>query len=623
MYSQGFVKVASVSPTVRVGDPFFNVKQIIKTLEQINNKASFACFPELAVSGYSVGDLIYQTYLYDLSCQAIAYFLKNNPYEGVIILGGLFRYNDVMYNCSFVIQKDKILGIVPKVYLPHSNEFYETRWFNSGMEIMEQVHKVTFLGKEVPFGKIIFVDQNHEVKFGVEICADLWAPISPHDKLYANGALLIFNSSASNDYVGKEKARRLIIQSASYKWNGAYIYSSTSKTESTSEVVFSGHKIISQNGEIINESDSFNSSDEIIYGDIDISYLKFARVNNSWYKIVQDQLRDTAYQEVEYQILKTKDYVFEKYFELLPFVPKEKEAFQKIINIQAASIKKRLDYIGIKKVVLGVSGGLDSTLALLSLCYAFDKYGFDRKGIIAVTLPTENTSQNTLTLARKLMQGLKVTAKEININDNIDPILLQIGHSKTEKDITYENVQARYRTMILMNLANLNQAIVIGTTDMSELALGWMTFNADHMAMYNINVGLTKTVVRKTVEYYKEIYPEVSDILDEVINLPISPELAKDQKTEDIIGKYEINDFILYRFLKNGDSPSRITYLLTKGFNLTEQEAHKYVKNFYKRFYSQQYKRLSSPEGVKILDLSLSPRTEVRLNGDIYFSEEE
>ena len=206
MYSQGFVKVASVSPTVRVGDPFFNVKQIIKTLEQINNKASFACFPELAVSGYSVGDLIYQTYLYDLSCQAIAYFLKNNPYEGVIILGGLFRYNDVMYNCSFVIQKDKILGIVPKVYLPHSNEFYETRWFNSGMEIMEQVHKVTFLGKEVPFGKIIFVDQNHEVKFGVEICADLWAPISPHDKLYANGALLIFNSSASNDYVGKEKA---------------------------------------------------------------------------------------------------------------------------------------------------------------------------------------------------------------------------------------------------------------------------------------------------------------------------------------------------------------------------------------------------------------------------------
>lgn len=623
MYSHGFLKVASISPNIRVGDPMYNAKQIIKTLEKIDSKASFACFPELTISGYSIGDLVFQSYLYDACNEAMSYLLKNNPYKGVIILGSMYKYNDIMYNCSFVIQQNKVLGIVPKIFLPHSKEFSEARWFNSGASIIEDVDYCEFLGKEVPFGKIIFTDEESKVKFGVEVCADLWSPISPHESLYANGAILVFNSSASNEYVGKEDLRRLLTKSASYKWNGAYIYSSTSASESTSEVVFSGHKIIVSNGKIITESSSFSSDDEIIYGDIDISYLHYERSNNSWFKNAQDMLRDSSFKEVYYRLDESKDFIFEEKIDILPFVPKDSSGFQRIIDMQAASLKKRLDYIGIDKVVIGVSGGLDSTLALLSLCYCFDKYGLSRQNIIGVTIPTTNTSANTLSLAKKLMDNLGVSSREINIDNEIQRALDHIGHDKITKDITYENVQARYRTYLLMNIANLNKAIVIGTADMSEIALGWSTFNGDHMAMYGVNSGLTKTVVRKTVEYYKNIFSNIEDLIDEVLALPISPELtSENQKTEELLGKYTINDFILYRFLNNGDSPKRITYLLIKFFALSEEEASKYVTNFYKRFFSQQFKRLTIPEGVKILNLSLSPRTEVKLNGDIYFPEE-
>ena len=336
------MKVASASPTVRVGDPFFNAKEIIKTLAKIEDKASFVVFPELAISGYSVGDLIFQDYLYEASIKALSYLLKNNPYNGIIIIGSMYKHNNVMYNCSYVIQKNQILGIVPKTYLPHSHEHYEARWFNSGLRLMEEVDFVHILGQDIPFGKIIFSDLDSEVKFGVEVCADLWSPISPHENLYANGALLVFNNSASSDYVGKAESRRLITKAASYKWNGAYIYSSTSKTESTSDVVFSGHKIIAVNGEIVSEADSLSSDEEIIYGDIDISYLNFARVNNSWYKIVQDQLRDPSFKVVKYSLIKTKGFIFEKEMKIT-ICSEGKEWFSKIIDIQAASIKSVLN----------------------------------------------------------------------------------------------------------------------------------------------------------------------------------------------------------------------------------------------------------------------------------------
>lgn len=622
MYSHGFLKVASVSPNIRAGDPFYNVKKIIKSLDKVSPKASFACFPELTITGYSIGDLVFQSYLYEASIEAIEYLLKNNPFKGVIILGSIYKYNDIMYNCSFVIQKNKILGIVPKIFLPHSKEFSEARWFNSGASIINEVDYCTFLGEEIPFGKIIFTDKTERIKFGVEVCADLWAPISPHEDLYANGAMIVFNNSASNEYVGKEELRRLLTKSASYKWNGAYVYSSTSASESTSEVVFSGHKIIAANGEIINESSSFSSDDEVIYGDIDIEYLRFERANNSWLKQAQDMLRDPSFKEVYYRLDEANDFDFEKKMDLYPFIPKTSDGFRRIIDIQAASLFKRLDYIKTNKVVLGISGGLDSTLALLSVCYTFDKYEIDRKNIIGVTMPTSNTSAKTLEIAHELMKKLNITQRTINIDQDVMQALDNIGHDRAAKDITYENVQARYRTYLLMSIANQSQAIVIGTSDMSEIALGWSTFNGDHMAMYGLNSGLTKTVVRKTVEYYKDIYPETSEILNEVLEMPISPELAsKDQKTEDIIGKYTINDFILFRFLHNGDSPERIKYLLIKFFYLSSEEASKYVSNFYKRFFSQQFKRLTMPEGVKVLNISLSPRTEVKLNGDIYFIE--
>jgi NAD+ synthase (glutamine-hydrolysing) len=370
---------------------------------------------------------------------------------------------------------------------------------------------------------------------------------------------------------------------------------------------------------VIAENEEINLHSDIIYGDFDILKLHHARRNNSYYKNVQEIARDLHIRRVAYELEEQEDFIFEKNIEILPFVPKNKEDYTDIINIQAASIIKRLEYIGINKVVLGVSGGLDSTLALLSLCYAFDKYNISRENIIAYMLPSKATSDRTYQNSVALLEKLGVTRKEVNIYTDVLRQLKAIGHDTLTKDVTYENVQARFRTFTLMNAANLNGAIVIGTSDMSEVALGWATFNGDHMAMYGINAGLPKTVVKETVRYYKGIYPIVADILDSVIETPISPELSDStQSTEDIIGRYDINDFILYHFLENGDDTNRIAYLLFKAMDIPLKEAKDLVIKFNNRFYSQQYKRLTSPEAVKIMGFSLSPRTEIRLNGDIY-----
>ncbi|HOE15388.1 MAG TPA: NAD(+) synthase, partial [Candidatus Paceibacterota bacterium] len=386
-----------------------------------------------------------------------------------------------------------------------------------------------------------------------------------------------------------------------------------------SEVVFSGHKLICENGEVISENEEISLHSDIIYGDFDILKLHHARRNNSYFKNVQEMARDLHIRRVTYELEEQEDFIFEKNLETLPFVPKNKEDYTDIINIQAASVIKRLEYIGINKVVLGVSGGLDSTLALLSLCYAFDKYNISRENIIAYMLPSKATSDRTYKNSVVLVEKLGVTKKEANIYSEVLHQLKAIGHDTLTKDVTYENVQARYRTFTLMNTANLNQAIVIGTSDMSEVALGWSTFNGDHMAMYGINAGLPKTVVKETVNFYKNIYPSVADVLTDIVNTPISPELSDStQSTEEIIGKYEINDFILYHFLENGDDTDRIAYLLSKAMNIPLKEAKEWVVKFNNRFYSQQYKRLTSPESAKIMSFSLSPRTEVRLNGDIY-----
>ena len=618
MYAKGFIKVAAASPMLHTGDVSYNVKEIIACLKEINKKnVDISVFPEMCICGYSVADLVFQDYLYQECLKGIDYLLKNNPYDGVVIVCSFFKIRDSILNCACVIQKDKILGIVPKSYLPHTNEFYETRWYVSGLEFTD-VKEIYVNSKMIPFGKLLFSNADRQVQFGVEICEDMWAPMPPHEELYANGAIVVFNASASPEVIGKDEKRKMMVESASYRCNGAYVYTSNNPSESSSEVLFSNHKIMMENGNLVAESHSIDiNKDTILYGDFDISKLHYLRKTNGWVKNILHQNLNYDYQIILYDLKEADDFIFEKDLDKLPFVPKDEADYKNIIDTQATSVKKRLDYIGIKKVVIGVSGGLDSTLALLSLCHMCDKYKLDRSSIIALTLPSSNNSSRTKDNAVNMMKKLGLNYQEINISGAVSDQLSTIKHDK--KDVTYENVQARYRTFTLMNIANKEGAIVIGTSDMSEVALGWSTFNGDQMAMYGINSGLPKTVVKETVRYYKKVYPFLSDILDSIIDTPISPELAGgNQLTEEIIGKYEINDFILHRFLSCGDSNERIVYLLEKVLKLSKKDSADYVNNFYKRFYHQQYKRLTMPEGVKILDLSLSPRTQTRLNGDIY-----
>ena len=549
MYSKGFIKVAAASPILHTGDCMFNIGQIIDNLKEVEaKKADIVVFPEMCVCGYSVADLVFQDYLYDDTIKAIDYLLNNNPFDGVVIIGSFFKIRDSILNCACVIQKDKILGIVPKSYLPHTNEFYETRWFVSGLEF-KNVKEIDVNAKLIPFGKLLFTNDDKLVQFGVEICEDMWAPMPPHEELYANGAIIVFNASASPEVIGKADKRKIMVESASYRCNGGYVYTSNNPIESSSEVLFSSHKLIYENGNLVNESHNIDFNKEnIIYGDFDILKLHHARKTNAWVKNIMDQKLDYDYQVIPYSLRKTKDFTFEKELDKLPFLPKEEADYKSIIDVQATSVMKRLDYIGIKKTVIGVSGGLDSTLALLSLCHMCDMYGLDRKNIIAMTLPSGNNSDLTYNNALKLMKGLNLDVKEINIKDATYDQLKTIGHDTKTKDVTYENVQARYRTFTLMNTANLVGGIVIGTSDMSEVALGWSTFNGDQMAMYGINSGLPKTVVRETVRYYKKVYPFLAEVLDSIIDTPISPELnGSKQLTEDIIGKYEINVSHPYR----------------------------------------------------------------------------
>lgn len=622
MYSHGFLKVAAASPVARVGDTKFNVSEMMKLIQEAEKKqVALVCFPELCIAGYSVGDLVFQDYLYQETLESITYLLKNITYQGVLIFGSYIYLKDAIYNCAFITQKGKILGIVPKNYLPHTYEFSEERWFSSGVEISKEVRTISLYGYEIPFGKLVFTNSNHDVMFAAEICADMWAPVSPNETLFANGALIVCNPSASPSHVGKADSRRLLTSSISMKFNGAYIYTSTNASESTSDTVFSSHKIITENGKILSEDDQISMNGSIIFADIDISKLHFLRRNNGYFKIVRDNYRDINIQYIPYELVEVDTYSFEKEFDKYPFVPKSKRDFMEMIDIQAISVVKRLQYIGIQTSVLGVSGGLDSTLALLSLCYAYDKHQIDRKNIIGVTLPSENTSTETYQNALELMKKLKITFLTLPITDGVTEQLNLIDHNTNEKDVTYENIQARYRTLTLMNLANKLKGIVIGTSDMSEVALGWSTFNGDQMAMYGINAGISKTAVKEMVRIYQEVYPEVKDVLNAILEIPISPELAgKNQRTEDIIGKYEVNDFILHHFLENGADEKRLCFLLKHAMGFTKEEAETYVDNFNKRFYSQQYKRLTMPEGVKVLSLSLSPRSQLRLNGDIYRS---
>ncbi len=612
----GMLKVSLISPKLELGNPKFNVKEMILSLKE--NRSSIAVFPELGITGYSCGDLFFQKSLFDDTFDSLTYLLNNNPFDGVIILGAPLIIEGMVLNTAIVIQKDKILGVVPKFYLPNTKEYYEKRWFKSGFDVVEHIKEIELLKQAVPFGNLMFFDK--DIRFGIEICEDMWATITPGNLLSVNGANIIFNISASNETLGKDKIRKNAVLEHSRKNCGIYVYCSAGASESSSETVFSGHNIVGNNARLIKETNLFSLETEIMYVDLDILRLEHERRNNSSFR--DSILKYTyKYQNVPIEILESKNFEFESRINPLPFVPNIniEDDFNKIRSIQEFGLAKRMKHIDIKHLVIGVSGGLDSSLALLVACLTFDHLGIDRKGILAYTMPALHTSNRTNQNAKKLMKLLGVTHEEIDISSHVLDHLELIKHDKFTQDITYENTQARARTMVLMNLANKNKAIVLGTGDLSEIALGWSTYNGDQMSMYNVNGGIPKTVVKFMIKSYADFIfeGEISSVLYDIINTPITPELSNNQETENIIGKYEINDFILYRFLNCGDDESRIKFFLSKTFDLSEEEINKYIKNFFKRFYSQQFKRTASPDSPKVFDYALSPRSDWRMPSDI------
>lgn len=612
----GFLKVALISPKVEVANPEHNVKEMLLALAKTNSH--MAIFPELSVSSYTAGDLFFHKNLLDDCYEALDYFLKNNAFLGVVALGMPIVLDQLVLNCAIIIQKNKILGVIPKFYLPNTKEYYEKRWFNSGFDCIDIYQDINLLGQKVPFGNIIFT--NDELSFGVEICEDMWATITPGNLLSVNGANVIINLSASNEVLGKENIRRNAVLEHSRKNSGAYIYVSSGASESTSETVFSGHNIVANNARLIREAKVFSLETEILETDIDIDRLKYERRINSSYRdsVLKYRLK---YQTVRFSLPKIQNFKFSDPWDKLPFVPKNNviDAYKRIASIQEFGLAKRLKHTNVENLVIGVSGGLDSSLALLAAVGAFEYLGLDKKNIHAYTLPGLHTSSRTNVNAKKLMDLLGVSAEEIDLAQHVKDHLELIKHDINNEDTTYENAQARARTMVLMNLANQLNGLVLGTGDMSEIALGWSTYNGDQMSMYNVNGGVPKTVVKFMIKAYADnkYDGKLRQVLYDILDTPITPELKSSQITENIIGKYEINDFILHRYIIAGDTSERIKYLLEIAFELDKTTAEEYVDNFFKRFFSQQFKRTASPDSPKVFEFALSPRSDFRIVSDV------
>ncbi|MFA7076196.1 MAG: NAD(+) synthase [Candidatus Izemoplasmatales bacterium] len=612
----GFLKVALISPKIEVANPKFNVMEMVKAIENCN--CHIAVFPELSISSYSAGDLFFHKNLLEDCYKGLDYFLKNSKFKGISVIGMPVVLEQIVLNCAIVVKESKILGVVPKFYLPNTKEYYEKRWFNSGFDCIDNYQEIKVLNQVVPFGNIIFADE--EVSFGIEICEDMWATISPGNLLSVNGANIIINLSASNEVLGKEHIRRNAVLEHSRKNSGVYIYVSSGASESTSETVFSGHNIVANNARLIKETKIFSLETEIFETDIDIERLKYERRINSSYRdsVLKYRLK---YQTIKIELPKIENFKFSKEWDKTPFVPKEnqKDAYNRISSIQEFGLAKRLKHTNVKHLVLGISGGLDSSLALLVAVGAFEYLGIDKTNIHAYTLPGLHTTSRTNKNAKRLMKLLGVSSEEIDLSSHIRDHLDLIEHDQNIQDTTYENTQARARTMILMNLANKLNALVLGTGDLSEIALGWSTFNGDQMSMYNVNGGIPKTVIKFMIKAYADYKysDELREVLYDILDTPITPELTSSQETENIIGKYEINDFILYRYMMAGDTAERIKYLLEVVFGLNKEEVNQYTDNFFNRFFSQQFKRSASPDSPKVFDFSLSPRSDFKIPSDV------
>lgn len=618
MYQQGILKVAAATPQIEVGNLSLNQASILSMLNK--STASMMVFPELSVTGYSASDLFYQASFLKEALNVLQQIIDKTTYKGIYILGMPLDIYGALYNTAVVIHGKRILGVVPKYYIPNHHEFYEKRWFHSGSDT--KMASIQLLGQTVPFGALIFHDQVHDIRFGVEVCQDLWATYSPSDDMSLAGVNLMFNLSASSEYVLKPALRRHTVLDHSRKQMGAYIYTSTGVFESTSEVTYSPHQIIGVLGELIAEYQTYDMKEHVLYADIDVTGMNFLRRQDSTYRDTHFK-HLTTYQEVLFELEATNEYVFEQSLDPSPFIPKreKEEAIEQAFHLQVLALTKRILSMpsNAQNIIIGVSGGLDSTLALLCAHQAMKKLNLDPSHIIAVTMPSKVTTSETKSRAQEMMTQLGCQTLEIPIHDMVETHLKSIDHD--EVDVTYENAQARIRTLVLMDLANKYNGFVLGTGDLSEIALGFMTYNGDHMSMYAINSGLPKTWIKVLVSYYAtHIYPELKVVLNAVIKAPITPELKSNQDSEDTIGSYDINDFLIYHHLVMGASEEKMKFLLHHAFQLSIEDQNVYVTRFFKRFYQSQFKRQTMPEGPKILNFSLSPRGEYRLPSDVKVS---
>ncbi len=614
MIHNNYLRIATCVPKVYLGSPQKNAEEILNIMAKVN-EADILLFPELAITGYSIGDWMTNSELLKQAELALEVIIQNSS-EQIIIVGGPLLHNSKLYNVAYVIQNKQIIGAVPKIHLPSYREFYERRIFTSGKKLVTKGEMASVLGYTFYLGEILF--ESSKVKFGIEICEDLWQNNAPHIDLYDSGSHIVFNLSSSSFQIGKKARRVALCNNASYLGTGAYVYTSSGISETSSDVVLSGHMVVCECGETLLDVEDVTIDENYQMVDVDLEMIEFNRrvLNNMPHK------KNKEIKHICCSIDQT-DYIFTplmRHIDEFPFSLKTNDNCKTTIEVVSAALYHRLKHIGINKVVLGVSGGLDSTLALLMINYCFEKYNLEKRGIIALTMPGLGTGSKSKNNAFNLASSLGIELKEISVEEEVKHHFMLIGKDDNKKDVTYENIQARYRTLILMNIANKENAIVCGTGDMSEIALGWSTFNGDQMSMYNLNGGLPKTTIRELVSYFKTIYPKACKCLDDVISLPISPELtSSSQLTEDIIGKYEINDFIMYHLFVRGASKSRITNLIEQVFTCSKEEAAKYYDNFMRRFCRNQFKRLTGPESVKIFSFSFSARSDLHFPGDMKY----
>lgn len=620
----GFVKVAAATPDIRVADVEFNTQNIINAMEEAQkNGAKILVFPELCVTGYTCSDLFDHSVLLKASRKALLQIAENtNDKDMLVFVGAPLEVNGKLYNVAAAMNQGEIIGFTTKTFLPNYGEFYEMRQFTPGPQT---VREITFEGKKIPFGpQILFQAEGmEELVVAAEICEDVWSPVPPSIQAALEGATVIVNCSASDETIGKDTYRRALISGQSARLISGYIYANAGEGESTTDLVFGGHNIIAENGTVLKESSRYVN--EIIYSELDLQRITGERRKNTTFQPLDEE----TLVRVPFTVEETKTFLT-RTFPKKPFVPSDEQTraqrCEEILTIQAMGLKKRLAHTNARTAVVGISGGLDSTLALLVTARAFDMLGRDKKDIIAVTMPCFGTTDRTYQNACEMSKKVGATLIEVPIADAVNVHFRDIGHDPEDHSVTYENCQARERTQVLMDIANKTWGMVIGTGDLSELALGWATYNGDHMSMYGVNASVPKTLVRHLVKYAADDTKDeaLKNVLYDVLDTPVSPELLppKDgdiaQKTEDLVGPYELHDFFLYFMLRFGYEPSKIFRIACMTFDgeYDKETIFKWLETFCRRFFSQQFKRSCLPDGPKVGTVALSPRGDWRMPSD-------